>query len=100
MPRFHSLDGSCTDPAGFGKVFDTYARLTPADYCNGRNSLRCKKIGSDTTLPNPRVVSLLMQKTMDKVPFNDKRTRLMADFGQFVTHDMIQDRMETFLIDF
>ena len=86
--RFHSLNGDCADVNGFGKVLDMYPRVTPANYCNGRDTNRCKRNGQP--LPPPRTVSLKMQTFMSSVPFNNKRTRLMADFGQFITHDMIQ----------
>jgi peroxidase len=63
--------------------------MAPANYCNGRDSSRCKRNGGK--LPNPRVVSLFMQRrTTDRIPFSRDRTRLLADWGQFVTHDMIQ----------
>ena len=38
-----------------------------------------------------RLISLNMQKrTTPKIPFSKDRTRLLADWGQFITHDMIQ----------
>ena len=87
-PRFHSLDGSCADEQGMGKVLDSYARLLPHNYCDEQHSLRCAKDGSP--LPNPRTISLMMQGSGLRVPFNNERSRLLADFGQFITHDMMQ----------
>ena len=78
-------------PSGMGKSLDTYARLVPADYCNRRDSTRCNS-RTRRALPNQRTVSLQLQSFIRNVPFNPERTRLLADFGQFITHDMIQDR--------
>ena len=86
--QHHSLDGSCEDRRFMGKVMDLYARNTPPNYCNGRDSVRCAR--NLQSLPNPREISLEMQKFSATVPFANGRTRLIADFGQFVTHDIIQ----------
>ena len=86
--RYHSLDGGCQNSAGFGKVFDTYSRIVPHAYCNGRDSRRCRRDGRP--LPHPRVVSLTLQSLRRTVDFNFAVSRLTADFGQFVTHDMLQ----------
>ena len=44
-----------------------------------------------SALPDPRKVSLLLQsETEETVTFSDTTTRLLTDFGQFLTHDIIQ----------
>ena len=53
-----------------------------------KGELRCSSFNIE--LPDPRDVSLSLQEVEDHVEFNNERTRLMADFGQFVTHDIIQ----------
>ena len=84
-----SLDGSCNDKNSRGKVLDSYSRMAPSNYCNGRDTSRCFRNGAP--LPNPRKLSLLMQtRTIPKIKFSRDRSRLMADFGQFLTHDIIQ----------
>ena len=32
----------------------------------------------------------MQKRTTPKIPFSKDRTRLLADWGQFITHDMIQ----------
>ena len=32
----------------------------------------------------------MQKRTTSKIPFSQDRTRLLADWGQFITHDMIQ----------
>jgi len=87
--RLSSLDGSCNNRFRRGSVLDSYSRMAPSNYCNGRDKTRCFRNGSP--LPNPRRLSLLMQtRTVPKITFSPDRTRLMADFGQFLTHDIIQ----------
>ena len=44
-----------------------------------------------SALPDPRKVSLLLQsETEEAVTFSETTTRLLTDFGQFLTHDIIQ----------
>ena len=66
-----------------------YARMQPADYCDGQSSIKC---GTDKQpLANARDVSLFLQ---DQFPpnrrVNRERTHLMTSYGQFITHTAIQ----------
>ena len=60
---------------------DHYTRLLPPHYCNKVNSNRCSHRFSQD-LPSERAISLKMQELESVVPFNNERTRLMADIGQ------------------
>ena len=71
------------------KVLNFGNPTQPADYCDGRSSIRC---GTDKRkLVNPRDVSLFLQnRNPPNRRVNHERTHLMTSFGQFLTHTAIQ----------
>ena len=62
-------------------------RLTPADYCDGRQSPRCAR--SKRPLPSEREISLAMGNS-GRVKENSVATYAFTAWGQFLTHDIIQ----------
>ena len=55
---FPSLDGSCNHPNNAGRSMDSYRRLLPADFCDGKGAPRCSSSGAP--LPSEREISLEM----------------------------------------
>ena len=54
---FPTLDGSCNHPEDAGRSMQSYKRLVPANYCDGKQSARCS-VRNKAELPSERTISL------------------------------------------
>ena len=67
-----------------------YARIEQASYCNGQSSISCFQ-DNKRPLPAAREISNFLEAAhRNKDATNLKRTKMLTDMGQFVTHDIIQ----------
>lgn len=66
----------------------SYKRLVPADYCDGKQSPRCSG-KNKLELPSERDVSLKM-KEAGSTKVNPTVSYAFTAWGQFITHDIIQ----------
>lgn len=88
--RYPTFDGSCNHEDNGGKILKHYERIETASYCNGQSSISCF-MTEKTPLPAARAISNFLEKAhRNKDATNLKRTKILTDMGQFVTHDIIQ----------
>jgi len=87
--EYPSIDGKCNHPSGAGQPLQPYARWLPADYCNGRDSIRCSVDGKP--LPNPRDVSVYLRNKFDPADRPNKKTSHFLNVaGQYITHTVLK----------
>ena len=72
------------------RILKHYERIEKATYCNGQSSISCFQ-DNKRPLPAARAISNFLEKAhRNKDATNLKRTKILTDMGQFITHDIIQ----------
>ena len=75
----------------FFRILKHYERIESATYCNGQSSISCFMTETSRALPAARAISNFLEKAhRNKDATNLKRTKILTDMGQFITHDIIQ----------
>ena len=75
----------------FFRILKHYERIESASYCNGQSSISCFMTETSRALPAARAISNFLEKAhRNKDATNLKRTKILTDMGQFITHDIIQ----------
>ena len=73
------------------RILKHYERIESASYCNGQSSISCFMTETSRALPAARAISNFLEKAhRNKDATNLKRTKILTDMGQFITHDIIQ----------
>ena len=90
LAYFRSTSGP-NSSSQFFRILKHYERIESASYCNGQSSISCFMTETSRALPAARAISNFLEKAhRNKDATNLKRTKILTDMGQFITHDIIQ----------
>jgi len=90
--KYRSYNGTCNNLQTpiLGSINTPYTRVLPPAYGDGTNSPRSLSLVSGKLLSNPRTISLsLSVPTSGQILVNNGLSQLYAQFGQFLTHDLL-----------
>ncbi|CAB3377984.1 Hypothetical predicted protein [Cloeon dipterum] len=88
--KYRLHDGTCSNPrrSWIGRATSPMQRLLPAHYDDGVQVPRSARGGGP--LPSPRLISIQLSTDGHRAPQDRRLTALVADFGQFLDHDLVQ----------
>ncbi|XP_059486654.1 chorion peroxidase-like [Neocloeon triangulifer] len=90
LSKYRIHDGTCNNPrrSWVGRATSPLQRLLPAHYDDGIQVPRSARDGGP--LPSARQISFILSTDGNRAPLDRRLSALVADFGQFLDHDVVQ----------